>query len=158
MQQGGPESTALGEVDPEFLVCAPEIYIFYACLAVVKQMSALEHALQSGEIDKPAFFDRISPLLTELWGLAEATHRFGIVVPFTPQTAFSPFFWRWFNWWFDYRQGLTPEQLDHIQQLYREYDPALIDYRPVGDWLRHLQTPPFGFEMSPSHSVEVESY
>jgi len=136
MQQGGPESTALGEVDPEFLVCAPEIYIFYACLAVVKQMSALEHALQSGEIDKPAF----------------------IVVPFTPQTAFSPFFWRWFNWWFDYRQGLTPEQLDHLQQLYREYDPALIDYRPVGDWLRHRQTPPFGFEMSPSHSVEVESY
>jgi hypothetical protein len=144
-----PQSLPVEVLDAEFLACAPEIYIFSACLGTVKQVWALEQKLNNHEIDHVTFIQRVSPLFTELWGLAEATQRFGIVVPFTPQIAFSPFFWRWFNWWYDYRESLAPKQLEHIRRLQRNFDPAVLDHRPAGDWLIYRATPPFGFKFTP---------
>jgi len=148
MPEAKTESKPPHGPDAEFLLCAPEIYIFCACLEIVNRVWEVERALDAGEIDRAQFHSQVGPLFSKLCGLAEATHRFDIIVPFTPGIAFSPFFWRWFNWWYDYRQGLTPEQLEHSHRLLRESNPAVLDHRPTGHWLRYREAPPFGFRMS----------
>ena len=88
-----------------FLSCAPEIYIFYACLDVVKAIWEVESKVNANKIDGRAFVKQVGPLFSQLWGLSEATQRFDVVAPFTPNAGFSPSFWRWFNWWNDLSFG-----------------------------------------------------
>jgi hypothetical protein len=138
-------SEIMQEFDTEFLTRAPEIYIFSACRHIIGLILAARAAVKSGEIDGAGFEERVGPLLIQLKGLAQATDRFGIVVPFTPEAGLSPFFWRWFNWWHDYRQALTAEELDIVHRLQDASDPCALEYRPPGDWLAYRATAALDF-------------
>ena len=80
----------------------------------------------------------------------EATYRFCIVWPvmvdLKGQRKYSPFFWRWFNWWFDWLiLKHTPEQLQYLSQLAQSRSPELLEWRPPGDWLHYrAERPPNG--------------
>jgi hypothetical protein len=137
------------EFDTEFLLYAPELYIFSACRHIVELVVAVQAAVNSGEIAASQFDQQVSHLFDQLRGLAQATQRFDILVPVTAETTFSPFFWRWFNWWYDFRQSLTADELDHVHRLQDAFDPGALDYRPPGDWLKHRATLPFGFKIPP---------
>ena len=129
------------QFNTEFLFRAPEIYVFSACSHIVEQVAAAQEAASCGEQDS----ERARLLACQLWGLAVATQRFDIIVPWTSKGTFSPFFWRWFNWWNDYREGLTAEELNYVHGLLETFDPAALEYRPPGDWLNHRATVPPGF-------------
>jgi len=157
MPEATSESNVMQEFDAEFLMHAPEIHIFSACRHVVELILSAQGELNSGEIDAPEFEERVKPLFTQLGGLAQATHRFDILVPLRPQAGFSSFFWRWFNWWHDYRQSLTTEELDCIHRLQEAWDPAALDYRPAGDWLNYRASPPSRFKMAPLQTPEAQT-
>lgn len=137
MAEAKIERKVMQEFDTEFLVRAPEIYIFSACRHLVTLIKAAERAGASGRKNAPMQVEKRDHLFAQLSALAQATERFDIVLPYSPEFGFSRFFWRWFNWWSDYRRGLTREQLDHIHRLQDEKDLAALDYRPTGDWLTH---------------------
>ena len=142
MLEAKTKDNVMQEFDTEFLLNAPEIYIFSACRHIVEQVLAARGALNTGEMDTSRYGVRLTPLLAQLRGLGAATQRFDIVLPLISETAFSPFFWRWYNWWFDYRQSLTSEDLDRVHRLQDAFDPAALEYRPPGHWLGHRATPP----------------
>lgn len=148
MLEATAKSNVIQEFDTEFLLNAQEIYIFSACRHIVEQLKTLQSP--STRQSEPRDRERLNSLLLQLRGLAEATERFDIVVPWTPEAGFSPFFWRWFNWWYDYRQGLTPKQLDQVHRLQDALDPSVLKYRPIGHWLRYKETPPAEFDKLPS--------
>jgi hypothetical protein len=131
----------LEEFDTEFLETAPEIDIFSACRHLLEQVKAAERALKVGEMNGPEFRRRVKALLSEFCKAAQATERFDIVVPYTPEAAFSPFFWRWFNWWNDYRDRLTRDELKKIHRLQATRDRAALRYRPAGHWLKYRDEP-----------------
>lgn len=147
MPEAKLDLTVMEEFDTEFLLHAPEIYIFSACRHVVELFRAAERGASAEETRPPADADRFDRLFAQLIALAQATERFDILVPFTLESSFSPFFWRWFNWWRDYRQGLKPKELDRIHRLQDSGDPAALDYRPTGDWLTYRDTPPLEFQI-----------
>src|SRR6185369_10095869 len=99
-----------------FLLEAPEVSIFLACLSVVNELRRLAEGYESGEVTRIAFSRRSSVLVGELSDLVGATERFDIVWPVLEFGRFSPFFWRWFNWWNDYLQELTPRQISLLER------------------------------------------
>jgi hypothetical protein len=149
MSQAAPASAVMQEFDTEFLLHAQEIYIFSACRHIVGLVLGAQAAVNSGEIDPSQFDKRVGPLFAQLRGLAQATERFDILMPFTPEVGFSPFFWRWYNWWYDYRQRLSTRQLERIHRLQNGSDPTALKYRPRGDWLTYRATLPSGFKIPP---------
>jgi len=147
MLEAQTKDKVMQEFDTEFLLNAPEIYIFAACRHIVERILAIQGAATAGEISPTRYREWVSPLLLQFRGLAEATERFDIVFPVTSEGGFSPFFWRWFNWWYDYRQSLTPKKLERVHRLQDTFDPAALDYRPTGHWLKHRATPILGFNV-----------
>lgn len=133
--------------DHEFLLHAPEIFVFSSCFGLVRQLRIIEGLFKPGEAGRMFFARRIDSLLFDLTCAAQATNRFDLVMPVIERGRFSPCFWRWFNWWSDYRNTLTPEQIAHIERLGREGNPAVKHYRPEGDWARYRQTPAFVLEL-----------
>jgi hypothetical protein len=141
-----PKSKANSKVvvgQEKLLFNAPEVSYFIACLVMVNQLRGLARACESGEIPKGAFMGKANEVLSRLTETVAATEQFDIVLPVMDCGQFSPFFWRWFNWWDDYFEGLTPMQVGEIERLGREQDSALEDYRPRGNWLSHRHTPAF---------------
>jgi len=110
---------------------------------MVQELWTLERLFEAGKIDRATFVDRTNGLLSQLSRTVEATHRFDLVMPVMDSGRFSPSFWRWFNWWSDYRSTLTPAQIEQIQRLGRERWSAANNHRPGGDWLNYRQTPAF---------------
>ena len=139
---------AVVEKDREFLLDAPEVVIFSACHGIIQRVLTLEWVFKAGRIDEAEFSHRINNLLWQLTRMAEATQRFDIVLPVTEFGRFSPSFWRWFNWWNDYRKSLTPTKINHLERLAQERATALNHHRPMGDWLRYRQTPAIKLEIS----------
>jgi hypothetical protein len=135
------KDSVMQKFDTEFLLNAPEIYIFAACRHIVEQVLAIQVAATAGEISATRYREWVNPLFLQLRGLAGATERFDIVFPVTSEGVFSPFFWRWFNWWYDYRQSLSPKKLERVHRLQDTYDPAALDYRPAGHWVNYRATP-----------------
>jgi hypothetical protein len=80
-------------------------------------------------------------LLTRLRRTAEATQRFDIVLPVVDASNFSPYFWQWFNWWFDYSTNLTPAQFRKIEKLAQNRRKTVTRHRPKGDWIGYRRTP-----------------
>ncbi len=142
-----PKSTAKSkfvvELDKKFLLNAPEVSFFIAALVMINQLRGLDRALKVGEIGKGTFMEKADAILAKLTETVAATERFDIVLPVMGYGQFSPFFWRWFNWWEDYFKGLTPMQVDEIEKLGRERESALEDYRPRDHWVRYRHTPVF---------------
>jgi|SRR5436190_18649496 len=136
------------EKDNEFLRKAPEISIFLACLGMIDELRHLERAFRASTMSDREFFEEFNDILCQLAQAADATERFDVVFPVMDYGKFSPFFWRWFNWWDDYLQGLTPRQIGHLERLARARKPTLSRHRPVEDWLRYRQTPAFSLVVS----------
>ena len=131
------------EQDNEVLFSAPEVSVFVAALALVNQVRDLDRALKGREIGKGAFMERASAVLAQLAKTVAATERFDIVLPVADSDQFSPFFWRWFNWWEDYFKELTPTQVDEVAKPGQAGESTLEDHRPKGDWLSYRHTPAF---------------
>lgn len=127
----------------EFLREKPEVSLFMACCGMVQEMRCLACALDGGRISRKTFLSRSDAVLGQLIEMVCATERFDVLLPVMDYGQFSPFFWRWFNWWEDYMKGLSPAQLDHIHRLAQKGLPGLNEYRPKGDWLRYRHTPAF---------------
>ena len=131
------------ERDQVFYLGAPEISVFVACCVMVNELRGLQRSLQTGDITQTAFQDKTKPILDRLNEAADATQRFDVLFPVMASEQFSPFFWRWFNWWDDYFKKLTPMQVEEIERLGRERDSTLRDYRPRDHWLSCRHTPAF---------------
>lgn len=142
------KSTPKLERKPDFLLEAPEVSIFLSCLAAINELRFLATAYDTGELTRGDFSQESSGLVTRLNELASATERFDIVCPVIEYGQFSPFFWRWFNWWHDYLKDLTPRQVTYLEKLARNSAAALQAHRPKDDWIRYRHTPSFALVIS----------
>jgi hypothetical protein len=131
------------ERNKEFLREAPEVSIFLACVATVNELRNLADAYESGDLTRVAFSRRSTCVVAELSELACATERFDIVCPVLEFGRFSPFFWRWFNWWNDFLKDFSPRQVSHLQRLARGGATLRPTHRPENHWLRYRHTPAF---------------
>src|SRR5260370_37280953 len=129
--------------DKRFLTDAPEVSIFLACVSAVNELRWLASAYECGELSRRTFSQESSAVVAELDEVAAATERFDIVCPVVEFGRFSPFFWRWFNWWNDYLREMTPRQISHLDRLVREGAPKAHEQRPKEHWLRYRHTPAF---------------
>ncbi len=127
----------------DFLRDAPEVSIFLASLGLMGRLRELEQSFSKGELRDRPFFNKFNAVLAQLTSIVEATERFDIVTPVLDYGHYSPFFWRWYNWWDDYFKGLSSKQIGQLDRLARARKPAVEDYRPDGDWVRYRQTPAF---------------
>ena len=129
------------ELGTRFLAGAPEVSIFLACVAAVNQLRALATAYDSGELSRIAFSRRSTGIVADLSELANATERFDIVCPVIEFGRFSPFFWRWYNWWHDFVEDFTPRQINQLELVAQEGRACRTATRPKADWLSYRQTP-----------------
>jgi hypothetical protein len=131
------------EQDSEILKTAPEVSVFIHCLVMVNQLRALERSYKHEDINRGAFLDKSNAVLGQFNKAVAATERFDIVFPVIDYGRFSPFFWRWFNWWDDYFKCLTAIQITEIERLARERFPGVQTFRPKADWVEYRQNPAF---------------
>jgi hypothetical protein len=131
------------EREKKFLLEAPEVSIFLACVAAVNELRSLANAYESGELTRIAFSRESTIVVAELSELAAATERFDIVWPVMEFGKYSAFFWRWFNWWNDHLKDLTARQISHLERLAREGRTTTSAHRPKDDWVRYRHTPAF---------------
>jgi hypothetical protein len=136
------------EDEREFLLQAPELAVFMACLGLVNELRRLERAFELGDTGPATLRNRLNAVLSQLTRTAEATERFDIVMPVMDYGQFSPFFWKWFNWWNDYLAGLTARQLANLVRLARDRRPAIHKHRPKADWMESRNTPAFTIVMA----------
>lgn len=127
----------------DFLRDAPEVSIFLATVGLMNQLRALEQAFSKGELRDRVFFNKFNAVLAQLTSIVEATERFDIVTPVIDYGHYSPFFWRWYNWWDDYIKGLSAKELGLVDRLARVGKPSVEDHRPDGDWVTYRHTPSF---------------
>ena len=121
----------------EFLRSAPEISIFGICAVMVDELRGFERAFKSGQLTTKAFWEKSTVVVAQLCETATTTERFGLVLPVIGPGEFSPFFWRWFNWWDDYFQTLTPAQVNELEAMARERKPETVSsMRSVRNVLR----------------------
>jgi hypothetical protein len=133
------------ERDQVFYLGAPEISVFVACCVMVNELRGLQRSLQTGDITQTAFQDKTKPILDRLNEAADATQRFDVLFPVMDREQFSPFFWRWFNWWDDYLKALTPSQVAETERRAREGGSLIDDLRPKGNWVKYRNTPAICF-------------
>ena len=131
------------EQKKEFLRNAPEVSLFIACLGLVNELRGLEAAFKHREFTIHVFRDKSNAVLAHLNETVAATERFDIVMPVMDHGQFSPFFWRWFNWWDDYFKSLTITQIGDIARQARERVPTVNGYRPEDHWVTYRHTPAF---------------
>ena len=142
-----PKTAAKSKVEieqkKEFLLNAREVSLFMACLGLVNELRGLEAAFIQCESTRPDFQDKANAVLAHLNETVDATERFDILMPVMGYGQFSPFFWRWFNWWNDYFKGLTLRQIGDIARQARERVSTINDYRPESHWVTYRHTPAF---------------
>src|SRR5690349_6802477 len=112
---------------------------------MINELRGLQRSLQTGDITEAVFRQKAKLILDRLNEAAEATHRFDVVFPVMAREQFSPFFWRWFNWWDDYLKALTPSQVAETERRTREGGSLIDDLRPKGHWVKYRNTPAIGF-------------
>jgi hypothetical protein len=134
------------EKDAAFFLSAPEISVFVACCVMVNELRGLERGQQAGDLSFTAYQEKSAAVLARLNEAIEATYRFDIVLPILERGRFSPFFWRWFNWWDDYLKTLTPSQVAQTEQRAREGGSLFDGLRPKGHWLNYRATVPVVLE------------
>ena len=127
----------------DFLQRAPEIAVFGVCCVMVDELRDLQRACNDGKLTMSGFLDKSNAVLGQFVYTAAATERFGVVMPVIEYGQFSPFFWRWFNWWDDYFRALTPTQVNEIELLARGGMATANDFRPTGHWVQYRETPAF---------------
>ena len=129
------------EQDNEFLTAAPEVSIFLACLGMIDELRLLERSFKASAMSDQTFFEQFNEILSQLTRAAEATERFDVLWPVMDYGKFSPFFWRWFNWWDDYFQRTGTLSPGQTAKLNKEVDLGTTSHRPQGDWIGYRETP-----------------
>lgn len=142
------------EKDATFYLSAPEISVFVACCVMINELRGLERAVHAGDIRDPLFREKSRAIIKRLSEAVEAMHRFDIVQPILPSGLFSPFFWRWFNWWDDYLKALTPSEVAETERRAHERGTLLEDLRPKGHWLAYRKTPALALQSDPGADEE----
>jgi hypothetical protein len=127
----------------EFLLRAPEIAIFGVCCVMVDELRDLQRACNAGTLTMGVFLEKSNAVLSQFVETAAATERFGVVMPVIEYGQFSPFYWRWFNWWDDYFRALTPAQVSAIELLARQGLAAANEFRPADHWVHYRDNPAF---------------
>ena len=122
---------------------APEVSVFIACREMIDELRRLACAFSAQQVTKRVFMLKCKAVVARLNEAADATERFDIVLPVMDYGRFSPFFWRWFNWWDDYLKELTPRQVAHIEWLANRLRPAVEAHRPREHWLHYRHAPAF---------------
>jgi hypothetical protein len=130
------------ENSDRFLLESPEVSIFLACVSAVNELRNLAAAYECGDVSRVAFSRQSTTIVAGLCEVASATERFDIVCPVLEFGKFSPFFWRWFNWWNDFLKDLTPRQVSYLERSARE-GAASRCHRPQNDWVKYRHTPAF---------------
>jgi hypothetical protein len=134
------------EKDVTLFLSAPEISIFVACCVMVNELRGLRRSSHLGDITKSVFQERFGAVLERLSEAAEATQRFDVLFPVMARGHFSPFFWRWFNWWDDYLKPLSPSQVAETERRAREQGAMAEHLWPRGHWVDYRPTPAISFE------------
>ena len=137
--------------DKTFFDGAPEISVFVACCVMVNELRGLERALKAEDIDLAAFEQKSKAVLNRLNEAAQATQRFDVLLPVMEGGQFSPFFWRWFNWWDDYLKALSPSQVAETERHAREHGSLIQQLRPKGNWVAYRDNPAIIFAADPIH-------
>ena len=137
------QSKVRAERDKAFLLQAPEICIFMACSGLVDKLRALANGFERSKITRRDYLEQAEVVLVQLAEAATATERFDIVLPVMGYGRFSPFFWKWFNWWDDYVKERTPRQLSKLELLARERKTSINRHRPKDDWMKNRATAAF---------------
>jgi hypothetical protein len=141
MPKGKQQAKVLAEQGSDLLLNAPEVFVFMTCCGLVNELRGLERAFESGEINESILLEKSKVVLASLRAAVAATERFDIVAPVTNDGQFSPFFWRWFNWWEDYFKGLTVTQIGELERRARERMAMVDDHRPSGHWMNCRDDP-----------------
>ena len=108
---------------------------------MVNELRGLERAVRTADISPAVFREKSKAVLDRLNEAAESTQRFDIVLPVMAGGSFSPFFWRWFNWWDDYLKALTPSQVAETERRAREPASLVGELRPKDHWLKYRSSP-----------------
>lgn len=146
-----------GSEGSELLVSAPEICIWMTAFGCLRTLQETMEGRKAGTLTDKQFFRQFNEMLVELGETADATHRFGVLLPALLESHykkrakqledrlvkvdFSPSFWRWYNWWDDYIRSLTAAQTRHLYHLAMERVPTVEEHRPIGDWMSHRAEP-----------------
>ena len=120
-----------------------ELSCFLACRDLVNQLRGLKRALVDQDISREELLARARPLLEQLAQRVAETEQFDIVMPVFGEGQFSPYFWRWFNWWEDHFQGLTPRHSARVARLRLRRRSAVKNQAPGDDWSTWRDTPAF---------------
>ena len=115
---------------------------------MINELRGLHREWQARDINQTKFQEKSKKLRERLTEAAEATERFDIVFPAGEDGQFSPFFWRWFNWWDDYLKALTPSQVAETERRSRERGTLIEDLRPKGHWVSYRNNPAIDLESS----------
>lgn len=79
-------------------------------------------------------FQSLARAQSQIQRAVAQTTRFGVTQPFLDEMTKSPTpeYWRWFNWWHDWTEGLPLAEWQGIEKRFNEGTDAEI--RPPGDW------------------------
>ncbi len=143
--------------DGDILVHAPEISVWMTSFGCLRSVEEFLAEWKQKNITEKQYYKVVNSCLLNLAETADATHRFGVFLPATVEphyrrhvrdrddgflkVEFSPFFWRWYNWWDDYISTLSTIERRRVYRLALERLPALDMYRPAGDWLHYRTNP-----------------
>lgn len=158
MPEGETKDKEQAERDREILLNAPELSIWMVAFGCLSYLIEIRIAYANDHIDSKTFYPRFNEGFAEFIDTADATSRFGVVMPvvaeanfrrrmkkepnFIIDAKFSSFFWKWYNWWDDYLGTLTKEQRERLRQLGMDRLPEIEHYRPPGDWINYRSDPP----------------
>jgi len=144
--------------DPDpLLVSVPEISVWMTAFGCLRSIDEFAVKWNRKNITRQQYYKAVNGCLFNLAETADATHRFGVLLPATIEphyrrhlrerndgllkVDFSPSFWRWYNWWNDYINTLSTIEREYVYDLAMERLPALEMYRPGGDWLHYRSNP-----------------
>lgn len=146
------------ELERQILEGAPEICIWMIVFGCLTTMAEIREDYASSNIDHSVFYPAFNQAYAELIKAANATDRFGLILPVTTEpnfrkrierdpfhvisAEFSSFFWKWYNWWADHLFGVDEVARQRLFQLGQSRSAELVEYKPPGDWMHYRQTAP----------------
>jgi hypothetical protein len=142
-----------GHKGQDVLLNAPEISVWMTAFGCLRQMGDIQQAYENKKISRKEYYASCNQMLVELAETADATHRFGVLLPSAIEpyykrriknlddaflrVQFSPSFWRWFNWWDDYMKAKTDSERATLYHLVTARLAEVDSFRPAGDWLSY---------------------
>jgi len=138
----------LRERNLEALKEMPEVCVFMAAYYGISEIKsgALADLAERAGAQEQELSEATQDLIRTFHDTVEVTYRFGVLMPISygkkGKVIYSPFFWRWFNWWMDWLIiGHTPADLVYLKSLADNRLPELEEWRPPGHWITYRKDP-----------------